>query len=100
MALIEQAPIPERKPNGRKRVRVPESETRREKFMRIAQLRFDRIVHAIHTMRGLGRNQQAYEYGDIDVDRITDLLVAELEAMKAEMKRRGRPTQIKLDLSH
>lgn len=97
-----QPPKPRRsrrkKPNGNGRMPVPKDETKRQKFLRLANQRFDKIVRAILHMRGLGRNQSAYEYGDTDIDRISDLLVAELEAMKAEMKRRGRPIQTKLDL--
>jgi hypothetical protein len=85
-----------KKPNGR--APIPENEGRREKFVRLANNRYDRIVKAIHTMRGLGRNQSSYDYGDADIDQITDMLVAELEAMKAELKRRGRPQQTKLNL--
>jgi hypothetical protein len=85
-----------KKANGR--APVPADESRRAKFVRLAKGRFERIVRAIHTMRSLGRNQAAYEYGDADIEVITDRLVAELEAMKNEMKRRGRPVQTSLDL--
>ena len=97
-----QQPTPRRRKkkrtNGNGRAPIPADETKRQKFIRLASQRFDRIVRSIHVMRGLGRNQSAYEYGDADVDQITDKLVAELEAMAAEMKRRGRPIQTKLDL--
>lgn len=96
---VQPKPVRKRaKKKGNGRVPIPADESRRAKFVRLANNRFDRIVKAMHVMRALGRNQSAYEYGDADIDRITDLLVAELEAVKAEMKRRGRPAQTKLDL--
>jgi hypothetical protein len=90
-------PKPKR-PAGNGRAPIPKDETKRQKFLRLVNQRFDKIVKAVHHMRGLGRNQASYEYGDADVDRVVDLLVAELQAMAAEMKRRGKPVQTKLDL--
>lgn len=103
--VLSEAPVPH-PPAKKKRARkkastrqpIPADETRRQKFLRLVNHRFDRIVHAMHVMRALGRNQASYEYGDADIDRIFDLLVAELEQMAAEMRRRGRPAQTKLDL--
>jgi hypothetical protein len=102
--VIEPQPAPASKPRrsrkkrGNGRTPIPADETKRQKFVRLANHRFDRVVKAMHILRSLGRNQGSYEYGDADVDQITDKLVAELEAMAAEMKRRGRPIQTKLDL--
>jgi hypothetical protein len=87
-----------KKKRGNGRIPPPPDETKRARFIRLANRRFDQIVHAMHVMRSLGRNQSAYDYGDADIDQITDKLVAELEQMKAEMKRRGRPVQTRLDL--
>lgn len=96
------APQPKRKRVAKKkangRIPPPPDETKRQKFVRLANQRFNRVVKALHVLRSLGRNQSAYEYGDGDIDQITDKLVAELEAVAAEMKRRGRPVVTKLDL--
>jgi hypothetical protein len=103
--VIEPAVLPMPKP--RKRItkkkpptsngpRVPLDETKRQKFERLAEFRFGRIVRALHYMRGLGRNQGAYEYGEADVERLRTKLQAEVDEALGEMKRRGRPIQTKL----
>lgn len=103
--LEQPAPAPEKpkrlrkkKPRSNGRAPVPADESKRDKFLRLVTQRFDRIVNAIHVMRGLGRNQSSYEYSDADVDQVTDMLVAELQAMAAELKRRGRPEKPRLHL--
>lgn len=105
--IIEPTAPPPPKPGRRPRTakkkppvsngpRVPLDETKRQKFERLAEHRFGRIVRALHNMRGLGRNQGSYEYGEADVERLRVKLQAEVDETIGEMKRRGKPVQTKL----
>lgn len=84
------------KKKGNGRVPVPADEGRREKFERLAEQRFGKIVAAFHVLRKIGRNQGAYEYGEADVEQIRVKLQAELDETLGELKRRGKPPQTKL----
>jgi hypothetical protein len=61
------------------------SESKREKFVKLAESRTTNAIKAIRTIGKLG-NPSAYEYDENDVKKIVKALTDEIEAMKTRMK--------------
>ncbi len=60
-------------------------DSKREKFVKLAE---GRTVNAIKAIRIIGKlgNRNAYEYDDSDVGKIVKVLSDEIEALKTRMK--------------
>ena len=65
-------------------------ETKRDKFVRIAEARTNKIINMIQLL-GNCSNQSLYEYSQKDVNKIFNAIQAELdEAKKTYSKRKGQ----------
>ena len=60
-------------------------QSKREKFVSLAEKRTINAVKAIRVISKLG-NRNAYEYSDADVRKIVKALTDEIEALKVRMK--------------
>lgn len=63
----------------------PQKESKREKFVKLAESRTVNAIRAIKVIGKLG-NRNAYEYDDSDVRKIVKALNDEIEALKSRMK--------------
>ncbi len=63
-------------------------ETRRDRFVRLAEGRTSNAIRAIRTIGKLG-NKAQYEFDEADVRKIANALAKEIDAMKARMGDRG-----------
>lgn len=61
------------------------SQSKREKFVNLAEKRTINAVKAIRVISKLG-NRNAYDYSDADVRKIVKALTDEIEALKVRMK--------------
>ena len=60
-------------------------QSKREKFVNLAEKRTINAVKAIRVISKLG-NRNAYDYSDTDVRKIVKALTDEIEALKVRMK--------------
>ena len=72
-------------------------ESKRDKFVELAQRRTVNAIKAIRVIGKLG-NRSAYEYTDADVSKIVKALNDEIEALKRRMKSSGRPDAVEFKL--
>lgn len=61
---------------------------KREKFIDLAEGRTKTAIKAIRVIGKLG-NKNAYEFTDVDVNKIAKALIREVEQMKARMSSSG-----------
>jgi hypothetical protein len=61
---------------------------KREKFVELAQSRTKNAIKAIRVIAKLG-NKNAYEFTEVDVNKIAKALIREVELMKARMSTKG-----------
>jgi hypothetical protein len=61
-----------------------QSESKREKFVELAERRTRTAIKAIRTVAKLG-NRHAYDYTEADVKRIAGALSKEVDALRARM---------------
>lgn len=64
------------------------AETKRQRFVRLAESRTSNAIRAIRTIGKLG-NKVQYEFDEADIRKIAGALVKEVDAMKARMGDRG-----------
>ena len=70
---------------------------KRDKFVELAQRRTVNAIKAIRVIGKLG-NRSAYEYTDVDVNKIVKALHDEIEALKTRMRSSGRPDTVDFKL--
>ena len=63
-------------------------DTKREKFVELAENRTKTAIKAIRVIAKLG-NKNAYEFTEADVNKIAKALIREVEQMKARMTSTG-----------
>jgi hypothetical protein len=63
-------------------------ETKRDRFVRLAEGRTSNAIRAIRTIGKLG-NKAQYEFDEADVRKIASALAKEIDAMKTRMGDRG-----------
>ena len=68
--------------------RTTTKETKREKFVVLAQNRTKNAIKAIRVIAKLG-NKNAYEFTESDVNKIAKALTREIELMKTRMSSNG-----------
>jgi len=61
---------------------------KREKFIELAESRTRNAIRAIRVVGKLG-NKNAYQYDDVDVQKIARALTKEIEMMRARMSQSG-----------
>jgi len=61
---------------------------KREKFIELAESRTRNAIRAIRVIGKLG-NKNAYQYDDVDVQKIARALTKEIEMMRARMSQSG-----------
>ena len=73
-------------------------DTKREKFVELAE---SRTVNAIKAIRVIGKlgNKNAYQFDEIDVNKIVKALNKEVEALKARMSTTGGKELVDFKLS-
>ena len=64
---------------------LKKTETKRQKWERVAALRGNKVVKAIRTFDPIGRNRENYEYNDNDVDRLIAHIMAEAEYLRVTL---------------
>lgn len=72
-------------------------ETKRQRFVRLAESRTSNAIRAIRTIGKLG-NKAQYEFDDADIRKIAGALSKEIEAMKARMGDRGSKDNVEFKL--
>jgi len=72
-------------------------ETKRERFVRLAESRTSNAIRAIRTIAKLG-NKAQYEFAETDIRKIAGALTKEIEGMKTRMGDRGSKDQIEFKL--
>jgi hypothetical protein len=70
------------------RERTTTRATKREKFVELAQNRTKNAIKAIRVIAKLG-NKNAYDFTEIDVNKIAKALTREIELMKTRMSSNG-----------
>lgn len=72
-------------------------ETKRDRFVRLAESRTNNAIRSIRTISKLG-NKSYYEFDDGDVRKIVGALTREIEALKTRMSDQGgrEPREFKL----
>jgi hypothetical protein len=74
------------------------STPKRDKFVSLAESRTANAIRSIRLIANLG-NRNAYEFGDLDVKKITNALTAEVEAVRVKMSAApGRKSDIDFKL--
>lgn len=63
-------------------------ESKRDRFIRLAESRTSNVIRAIRTIGKLG-NKAQYDFDESDIRKIAAALAKEIEAMKARMGDRG-----------
>ena len=71
---------------------MEDSETRRERFKRLATLRTNTILERLRIL-GHCANKSAYEYDEKEVDRIFSAIEDELRMIKSKFKAENRQTR-------
>jgi hypothetical protein len=72
-------------------------ETKREKFVELAQNRTKNAIKAIRVIAKLG-NKNAYEFTESDVNKIAKALTREIELMKTRMSSNGGKESVEFTL--
>lgn len=72
-------------------------ETKRDRFVRLAESRTSNAIRAIRTIGKLG-NKVQYDFDDSDIRKIVSALSKEIEAMKARMGDRGAKDVVEFKL--
>jgi hypothetical protein len=93
------APTPRTRRNRKKqrsngRAPIPENESPRQRFERVADGRVKAVIKAIRVLKKLGRNQGSYDYTEGDIEFMFERLSAELDELRAAMKPREKEGQI------
>jgi len=73
------------------------TETKREKFVRIAEARTNKIIDMVQLL-GNCSNVAVYEYTEVDVNRIFDAIDAEVKSARKKFVKNEPKTKFKLDL--
>ncbi len=72
-------------------------DSRRGRFVRLAESRTSNAIRAIRTIAKLG-NKAQYEFDEADIRKIAAALTKEIEAMKIRMGERGSKENIEFKL--
>jgi hypothetical protein len=72
-------------------------ETKRQRFVRLAERRTSNAIRAIRTIGNLG-NKAQYDFDDTDIRKIAGALAKEIEAMKTRMGDRGSKDKVEFRL--
>lgn len=64
---------------------LKKTETKRQKWERISDLRGNKIGKAIRNFDTIGRNREGYEYNEHDVERLIEYIVAEAEYLRVTL---------------
>jgi len=70
---------------------------KRQKFVKLAEGRTKTAIKAIRTIAKLG-NKNAYEFSDVDVNKIAKALAREIDAMKARMSHSSAKEEVDFEL--
>lgn len=74
-------------PKARKaRKPIPENETKRGKFKRVASHRTNEILHRLDILITMGRNRTSYEYDNKDVERIILAIRSKVDILEATIR--------------
>ena len=68
---------------------MAEKETKRDRFVRVAEARTNKILHQIRLIGNLS-NKGVYEYSDQDIEKIFAALEEEIAAQKERFQQEGR----------
>jgi predicted nucleotidyltransferase len=77
--------------------KTPGKNTKRDKFVKLAEARTKTAIKAIRTVAKLG-NKNAYDFSGEDVKRIVSALNREVEALKARMSQSGGKESVEFSL--
>jgi len=72
-------------------------ETKREKFIRIAEARTNKIIDMVQLL-GNCSNVAVYEYTEADINRMFDAIDAEVKAARKKFVKSEPKTKFKFDL--
>ena len=72
-------------------------ETKRQRFVRLAESRTCNAIRAIRTIGKLG-NKAQYEFDETDIRKVAAALLKEIEAMKARMGDQGSKDKVEFKL--
>lgn len=72
-------------------------ESKRDRFVRLAEGRTSNAIRAIRTIAKLG-NKAQYEFDESDIRKIAAALTKEVDAMKARMGDRGAKDNVEFKL--
>lgn len=72
-------------------------ETKRQRFVRLAESRTSNAIRAIRTIGKLG-NKAQYEFDEADIRKVAAALMKEIEAMKARMGDHGSRDRVEFKL--
>jgi hypothetical protein len=72
-------------------------ESKRDRFVRLAESRTSNAIRAIRTIGKLG-NKTQYDFDESDIRKITGALTKEIDAMKARMGDRGAKDVVEFKL--
>lgn len=82
---------------ARDNAKVVSGETKRDRFVRLAESRTSNAIRAIRTIGKLG-NKAQYDFDELDIRKIVSALNKEVEAMKARMGDRGAKDVVEFKL--
>jgi hypothetical protein len=77
--------------------RKPVGETKRQRFVRLAESRTSNAIRAIRTIGKLG-NKAQYEFDETDIRKVASALIREIDAMKARMGEHGSRNKVEFKL--
>lgn len=83
--------------SGGKPAKAGNANSKREKFVELAENRTKNAIRAIRVIGKLG-NRNAYEYSEADVKRIAGALNREIEALKSRMLSTGGKEAVEFKL--
>lgn len=72
-------------------------ETKRQRFVRLAESRTSNAIRAIRTIGKLG-NKAQYEFDEADIRKVAGALIKEIDAMKARMGEHGSKDKVEFKL--
>lgn len=72
-------------------------ETKRQRFVRLAESRTSNAIRAVRTIGKLG-NKAQYEFDEADIRKVAGALMKEIEAMKARMGDHGLKDKVEFKL--
>lgn len=73
------------------------AESKRDRFVRLAESRTSNAIRAIRTIGKLG-NKAQYDFDESDIRKIAGALAKEIDAMKARMGDRGAKDVVEFKL--